>query len=378
MNACRHPQQASLLRFADGETGFVEGWRVRGHLRNCSSCRAEIAAMQSAMMDFAMVRSHWAPPEPDWPSLEPRMAEQRSARLLAPQPQARILLRPLVVIALGAVVLAAAILLIPFNQGAHTAKIPTPAPVSHPPVPARQTPRPEPVKPPRPTTPPTPDRNVEVRALAAIHRIGADLGEPVALTYDGGWTIVATALDPERLDEIRDALAGLPVRVRASHPPSAEPLPGPSAGLIHRQGSAALEAALGGRAAFETLANDILEQNDALLARAFALRNLDRRFPSAAAIPGAAERQMLHGMRQDHLRAYASHARRLRRLTGPIRDAIQAPATGSVRPPSLSPADAAFELDRVLSSLLASSGMPTSQQAAELSAALAAVTAGAQ
>jgi len=133
----------------------------------------------------------------------------------------------------------------------------------------------------------------ELKVLAALHRLGADLGDPVEVTRSAGQILVTgTGIAAGRQREIRDELRAMPhVIVRFSEPsfsePSTEALapegrgPGvisvsPTNSLLQTE----LEKQLGGRAAFEQFADRVLEMTDALMSRAHALHRLAERFPT--------------------------------------------------------------------------------------------------
>ena len=124
--------------------------------------------------------------------------------------------------------------------------------------------------------------------MAALHRLGADLGDPIEVTGSGDHILVTgVGIAPERQQEIRDELKAMP-RVTLLFPsPSAEPLgrdgTGASSISVRTGGGpwqAELEKQLGGRAAFEQFSDRVLQLTDAFMSRAYALRRLAQRFPS--------------------------------------------------------------------------------------------------
>ena len=42
-----HPGELELALFAGGDLGFWERWRVRNHLRQCETCRADVGALKA-------------------------------------------------------------------------------------------------------------------------------------------------------------------------------------------------------------------------------------------------------------------------------------------------------------------------------------------
>jgi phage terminase small subunit len=124
--------------------------------------------------------------------------------------------------------------------------------------------------------------------IAALHRLGADLGDPIEVTRSGEQILVTgTGITPERQREIRGELQEMP-RVTLLFPePPAETIgdAGSGAGSISVKPGAGrlqteLEKQLGGRAAFEQFADQVLQLTDAFMSRAYALRRLAERFPA--------------------------------------------------------------------------------------------------
>jgi hypothetical protein len=168
----------------------------------------------------------------------------------------------------------------------------------------------------------------ELQVLAALHRIGADLGDPVEVRLSEGKVEVGgTGVAPARQQQILEALADLPnVAVRFSEP---APLTGEPSGLPPQTAAgpaplvgvrARIEQQLGGRAEFERFSSQVLDDNEAAMARAYALRGLGRRFPagSEASLPPA-DRVLLRRMAREHVNELARHADALdRALAGPL------------------------------------------------------------
>ena len=156
----------------------------------------------------------------------------------------------------------------------------------------------------------------ELQVLAALHRLGADLGDPVEVTRSAGQILVTgTGIAPGRQREIRDELRAMPrVTVRFSEP-SAEALApeGRSPGVIsvsptNSRLQTELEKQLGGRAAFEQFADDVFEMTDAFMSRAHALHRLAERFPTdLEAQMTPPQRQLLKRLRREHAEALLRH-----------------------------------------------------------------------
>jgi hypothetical protein len=186
-----------------------------------------------------------------------------------------------------------------------------------------------PVEPSRPAAaPPGPSASIsdELQVLAALHQIGADLGDPVEVKRSEGRVVVGgTGVAAARQRDIREALAGKPnVAVEFSEP-SAVPAEeaagsGKPAGPAKAGGlQARVEKQLGGRAEFERVSSQLLDWNEAAMARAYALRALARRFQTAEeAGLASADRGLLRDMARDHTSALAQQAGALRQALTPI------------------------------------------------------------
>jgi hypothetical protein len=179
----------------------------------------------------------------------------------------------------------------------------------------------------------------ELRVIAALHQIGADLGEPIEITrIDGKDILVAgTGLDAGREEQIRALLANQPrVRVRFAEPQQASPVDGVSHRPDSRTAGAPvsmlqlqLQSYLGGAAALQKFTDGILEASEGAMARAHGLRNLAERFPPSEEQKMApAERSLLTTLRRDHERALKGLAHRMVQLLQPV---VPVPAqSGSV------------------------------------------------
>lgn len=163
-----------------------------------------------------------------------------------------------------------------------------------------------PVPRPAPATP-----GQELAVLAVLHRLGADLGDPIEVTRAGGEILVTgTGIELDRQQEIRQELSAMPrVAVQLSLEPAApaadERSPsrisvGPGTGPLQTE----IENRLGGRAAFEQFADRVFDMTDAFMSRAHALRRLAQRFPpDVEAQMTPQERQLLVRLRLEHAQA---------------------------------------------------------------------------
>ncbi len=178
-----------------------------------------------------------------------------------------------------------------------------------------------------PVSAPAPEATAgdELRVWAALHRAGADLGDPIEVTRAGGDILVSGAgIPPERRREIQDAIGSqprvvvrfsesAPAAVRADKSASSTP---PGAELRQLQDRIAQK--IGGRANFEQLASEVFDLSEPLMARAYALRTLARRFPAALeAQLGPDDRQLLRQLTREHTAALRRQAADLQRVLNP-------------------------------------------------------------
>ena len=166
----------------------------------------------------------------------------------------------------------------------------------------------------------------ELKVLAVLHRLGADLGEPVEVSRDGGQVVVTgVGVTPELSGQIHDELNVLPrVSVRLSDPvstsvqasdPAAQNVSlRPEIARLH----ARLENHFGGRAELDKFTDEVLGASDDLMSRVHALRRLAQRFPvDVESGLTAADRQLLARLRREHAVAVAGLALALEERTRP-------------------------------------------------------------
>ncbi|HYO83356.1 MAG TPA: carboxypeptidase-like regulatory domain-containing protein, partial [Bryobacteraceae bacterium] len=176
----------------------------------------------------------------------------------------------------------------------------------------------------------------EVQVLAALHSIGADLGEPVEVRRERSeLVVVALAPSPDRQAQIRAALSTLPfVSLRFENPE-------PVASSQGEQRIAEAEAPrvnafvdllgtrLGSRNTVENFTNHVLDLSEAALARAHALRRLAERFPpeTEAALPADAG-EKLGAMRRAHSDKLMAGVRQLMEVIAPVAGRVTVPPAG--------------------------------------------------
>jgi len=165
----------------------------------------------------------------------------------------------------------------------------------------------------------------ELAVLAALHKIGADLGEPIDVRREGAEVLVnVTGVAPQRQAQVKNALAGLAaVRLQFGRFEHRE-----SRDLVRRpatQVDAAnplleeLQAASPATVTTAELSDQMTANTDKLIERAYALRGLARRFPAeVTAQMTAADTATLNSIVRDHFAVVASSAAAIHRLLAPI------------------------------------------------------------
>lgn len=185
---------------------------------------------------------------------------------------------------------------------------------------------PGPVEPPV-STPPAATLGQELQVMAALHHMGADLGDPIEVTRAAGRIVVSgVGIAPERQRQIHGALDAMPhVVVRFSEPGEAVLPPSERATAeaavsgevlsLH----ARLAEQVGGRPHFEQLSAQLLDSSEAVMSRAYALRRLAQRFPPETERElGAVERRLLRDLGREHASALSTQAAGMERLLAPV------------------------------------------------------------
>jgi hypothetical protein len=193
-------------------------------------------------------------------------------------------------------------------------------------------------------TPATPGEELQV--LAALHRLGADLGAPVEVSRAGSQVVVSgSGVDPELGHQIRGELAGMhrvTVDFTTPRPTAVEavPLAVESVTVDPRveQLQAEMEAELGGRANYDQFTGEILNLSDTLMSRVHALRRLAEHFaPENEALMSLEERELLSDLLREHATAAAELSARIEQQSRPVLLAVG--ATGLLSDPELPVAD---------------------------------------
>jgi hypothetical protein len=224
----------------------------------------------------------------------------------------------------------------------------------------------------------------ELRVLAALNNIGADLGDPIEVKRDEEnrrIAITGTAVDARRQQQIRDAVRdipgvtiaftqGQPIRETTTREPTATVSAGRRSAL-HDQ----LEARLGAGEQVDEFVDRILAESESALARAHALRNLATRFPpdvEQTLMP--ADHRILAGLRGRHMQALEAAAESIERQ---IADVFGSSAKAGARACSgwhdctSIVLAASQKLDELLNAALAGAGGGKSPAAGDLTSALA-------
>jgi anti-sigma factor RsiW len=231
----------------------------------------------------------------------------------------------------------------------------------------------------------------ELKVIAALHDVGADLGDPVDVSRSGSEVVVTgTGLAPGRQQEIKNALgskAHVVVRFSDSPPPNAPDQPlapndTSTAGDV-RQLQTRLAEQLGGRANLEQLSAQVLDSSESLMARAYALRRLAEQFTLTAEHDlNPSDRQLLMRLRSEHSTALRQQITEIDRALQPILasapgDFGSAPKSGNPVEPWQAATEELFQSARRLDKLVgvmfgaAPSETPVGQLPAQLKTGLA-------
>jgi anti-sigma factor RsiW len=173
----------------------------------------------------------------------------------------------------------------------------------------------------------------ELQVVAALHRLGADLGDPVEIARESGQILVSgTGIPPQHQKQIHEALDSMPgVVVRFTEPGSEGAPPGPEgtppeapavrdiAGSAPAPYQARLEERLGGRPQFERFSSQLLDGSEAIMARAHALGRLAQQFPPDVERQLSIEdRHTLRNLWRDHLVAFAKESGQIEATLTPL------------------------------------------------------------
>jgi hypothetical protein len=175
----------------------------------------------------------------------------------------------------------------------------------------------------------TPAFSEELQVVAALHQLGADLGDPLEISREGRQVLVSgTGIPPQRQQQIHGLLDRLPhVVVRfddpafpaGAMPVPSEPATRDAAGPEKSTYAARIEERLGGRPQFERFSSSVLDWTDSAMTRAYALCRLAQQFPAASENQMTAEdRRTLRKLGREHLAAFAKDVRRIVNTVNPV------------------------------------------------------------
>ncbi len=359
-----HPDDRELLLFLDGEAADRDLRRIKQHLDSCWTCRMHADQIQNTIVEYTRYRARTPIPEPprEWSDLSDEfrgIAAQYQPRSFWNRIRSTARASRAVLLTCGVTALAASLWFTLPRQPAEPPppNVALPAPLPEPVVP-------EPIRPPS-VHPPTktlaePPASIEdeLKVIAMLHDLKADLGEPIELarTHDGRLAITGSGLSPRRQEVIRNALANAPkLDIHFAEVDTAPSSARPPAFTSAVPRPIAFEQQLlkytGGRHAFEGFTNAVLDASDRLTMHAQALRKLNERFSPAAVLHlDAAGRQTLQTLRSDHRHASHDAAQELNRMLAPMYDILRiAPQPGA---PASFP-QMALWLDQLLNAALA-------------------------
>src|ERR1035441_4412730 len=329
-----HPEEGALLRYCDGELRAKETARVARHLEACWDCRTRLDDLKQTIAEYVRYRrdvlepSLPGPPQP-WKNLRVEFARMR-----APDDSGvawrRIFQRRAVWLVACTLTAGTGIL---FYVGQASRPV---APRAVAPVRLRGSSAPAPRKAPAaPVTEPGPKGTPlgsgpedELRVMAALDRIGADLGDPIEVVRTRDRIVVTCiGLDAERMREGRAALAGLPrVAVELSPKPNVSPASSPLevVGAPHATIRAEVARQFDSPAAYERFVDGLLKSSEAMMARVHALRRLATRFPADVEAPMSPDaKTLLAAIHEHHETALA---REVSSLEGSVRPFLGPPA----------------------------------------------------
>jgi hypothetical protein len=190
----------------------------------------------------------------------------------------------------------------------------------------------------------------ELRVLAALNRVGADLGDPIEVSRAGGDIVVTgVGIAPQRQQEISGALSAqshVIVRFSDSVPAKVEPEKEASTDIVVvnadvQQLQAKMAEQIGGRVNFTQLAAQVLDLSDPMMSRAYALRRLAERFPVELEPElSAQDWQLLRSLQRQHSEALRRQMAEIDRL---LRPALASVSGGTAPGPAGMPLSGAWQ-----------------------------------
>jgi anti-sigma factor RsiW len=333
-----HPDDENLLRFCEGELLGRQASRVARHLDACWECRTQVDDIRKTIGEYVHYRKDVLQPSLPSPP-EPWMDLNRDFQRIRTEQSKRggwgaILRRPVAWILVGGAVLLASTTVflnrtdrsarqqLDYSRPAkRTANRPLAEVKKHASDASASTPRLGPVA----SEPSSVTADDELKVIAALHRISADLGDPIEVVREKNAIVVSSAgLDPERADQLHASLSGIPrVSIRLSAP---APLPAQvdsHTPVVESTQESPLEPQISHRfsnhRAFQKIVDQTLKSSEDMMARAHALRSLADRFPPAvAAQMSPSSLALLNSILREHTAALASNVAAIERSMNPI------------------------------------------------------------
>ncbi len=205
----------------------------------------------------------------------------------------------------------------------------------------------------------------ELRVWAALHRLEADLGEPITVEREPSRILVsALAPPPGRRAALEEALSGIRgVELRFDNPQPVRPATGEAQPRSKFSAEARPEVAerLGDQGRATEFINQMLESSDSALVRAHAIRRLAEHFPpeSEQAL-NAGDRSVLRSMLRDHIEvlreARLKVSAALRELAQRAPPDLSPPSPAAWQAGAIELVQSSEAVDRLLNQLLAAQG----------------------
>lgn len=371
-----HPEDAKLLRFCEGELTARETYRVESHVQVCWQCRTHVDEIKKTIAEYVRYRKETlkpslpSPPAP-WRSLSGDLQRLRDEK--ANGPGFVIMRRPFswMLVGIAAIAASAAAVYLtkpnprvpPAASAQHELKRALPAEHRH--VATAQS------KPIVEETRGSHRQSVgpddELKVIAALHQIGADLGDPVSVVREPDKIVVSGAgLEGKRLEEIRSSIAELPNVIFELTPPASNPAE-PSAPVAESGRSSPIQEEIArqfnNQAAYQQFVDRSLETSEAIMARAHALRTLAYRFPpNVEAQLSASGTDLLASLRDQHTGALIDKVQQIDDSLRPLLEALGVRPNPPEPTPMTNWQDATYELfamaqkvDRLVGSMVAPS-----------------------
>jgi hypothetical protein len=303
-----HPEEGELLRYCDGELRARDSARVARHLVGCWDCRTRRDDLRQTIAEYVRYRRDVLepalpqPPRP-WNNLRGEFARMSVADDSGAAWR-RIFQRRAVWLVACTLTAGTGILFYVGQTGRPVApRVGQTSRAAAPPV--EQAGRPVAIPAPAPRHALAAGPEDELRVIAALEHIGADLGDPIEVVRTRDRIVVnCIGLDAGRMREVRAALAGLSrVEVELSPKPdvSAAGSPLEVVGAPRAAMRTEVTRQFDSPAAYEKFVDGLLKNSEAMMARAHALHRLAMRFPpDVEASMGADSKTLLAAIREHH------------------------------------------------------------------------------